>query len=259
MSGPLRASLIVAIVALGVPGVIAVGLLFSGQLPLGADTAVVERGPDLFTVLTAVGSPSTSLLELALAYALAGALAAATVSVGHWLLPYLANRPSEGADEWLARRVHRIQATARGLGYLEYPLLTVGTVAELALALTRTGELVTHLTLLMLYLALWLFQILLLMKRSVVGRVVTPRQQPVEWAVVRVIDPETHRVKATDTTDGSGRFTFTVHAGQYEIRAERRGYDRAVTTETVKADHESRLMLVLTAAETSASSQPLSR
>lgn len=175
-----------------------------------------------------------------------GALLAGAISVVHWLLPYLANRPAEGVSEALALRVHRIQAFTTGFGWLEYPLIAFGSVVEWTLVSAQLDGLAKHQTLLGLYAALWCLQILLWLKRPLTGRVVTPRQASVPLALVRAVPTGSNHVYATVTTNHHGWFRIPAHPGSYDLRIGKEGYSATSGTETVDRTHGARAMFSLT-------------
>jgi len=195
-------------------------------------------------------APLSPWLKFALAYSLIGLLLAGLASIAHWLLPYLANHPAEGASEAIARRIHRIQAMARGFGWLEYPLIVFGTVVEASLVLSRADSVPTHGTFLALYLALWCLQLLFWHKRPLLGKITTPRQQPVPYAILRLFHAGTNQLYATLAAEPDGRFGFHVHTGSYDLKAEKDGYAATQAVETVEAQDLPRVSLVLTPATT---------
>lgn len=185
-------------------------------------------------------------LQFCQSYALVGLLLATLVSLLHWAIPYLANRPADGASAALARRVHRVQAFAAGFGWLEYPLVAFGTIVQGSLVLTKLQPETLISTGLALYAALWCLQVLMWIKRPIRGRVVTPRQAPVPLAVVRAVPVNTNRVYATVTTNHAGWFTIPAHPGSYVLRVDKDGFGSTSATETVDQRHGARVMLSLT-------------
>ena len=210
---------------------------------LNGIVAAASTGP-----IDATGVVLSPWLQFAVSYAMIGVVLAALVSIGHWLLPYLANIPSLGADEHIARRVHRIQALARGFGWVEYPLIAFGSIVQISLVRAHLQPTSWFTTGLALYAALWCLQILLWHKRPVIGRVSTPRQQPVGLAVVRLFHSKTNQIYATLATQKDGRFHFMVHPGSYDLQVEKDGYRETHGVETVGPKESIRANFVLTPA-----------
>jgi hypothetical protein len=174
------------------------------------------------------------------------ALLATLASFAHWLLPLRARPRETGSDPLLIERIHHLHALARGFGWVEYPLILTGVVSETSLLLAQAANRPFHLTLLALYAALALFQLLQWHKRSIVGRVLTPRQQPVSRAIVRVVDQADGRLVAATTTTRDGSFQFRLPIGRYAVRAEALAATPTLAVADLTVNNQARVSLVLT-------------
>ena len=141
------------------------------------------------------------------------------------------------------RRVSRYQAFARGFSYLEYILLIVGTLVEAVILMSNAADQSTHILYLGVYGLLWLLVILNWQKRPVIGRVVTPRQQPVKGALVRATHENEHFHEAA-VTDKTGKFNLRVYPGDYQLSAEKADHEPAQTAIATNSKNATRIAMV---------------
>ena len=188
-------------------------------------------------------SIQTGLIDFALAYSLIGLFVAVGTSIARWYFPIVASSASADEHEPAERRVRRYQSIAHGFSYLEYVLGVIGTLVEVVILLANAADQSLHVIYLGVYGLLWLMLILHWQKRSIIGRVVTPRQQPVHGAVIQATHDNVHYHEAT-VTDKYGRFHLKVYPGDYQLTATKRNHEPADTAIATHSNNATRIAMV---------------
>ena len=189
-------------------------------------------------------SNQSVFVQFALTYSLIGLIVAIVTTLARWYFPIVASSASGSEYIAAARRVHRYQSIARGFSYLEYVLLVVGSLAELLILATNAADQYSHAINLAIYALLWLMVILNSQKRSIIGRVVTPRQQPVKGVVVRAEHNNAHFHEAA-VTDANGKFHLRVYPGDYQLSAEKTDHEPAQTAIKTNSKTANRVSMVV--------------